>query len=687
MPGKYKISMDRRVIKLLGEHLYGDAPSVLNELVANAYDARADNVWITVKTTEPYQIIVEDDGIGMNVDDINNYFLNIGYNRRLKSDLQEQLRYIERDDMGQKGIGKLAVFALSHIVNVYSKKIDSDPIGCQLDFNIITKDDGEPSDLTDASEKITRQKGTKIELTNVTKNLAKSYRFLASSLSRAFFMNTSGFHIHIQRNSEGFKELKRSELNLFHEMDTLITFGNTQKITEIIAKVENNSIEEKFKTIQKYSDIQSQRNFIELPTPLNIYDKDKQNILEMSFNFDGWIGTVRDSESFKNILLSSGYEESDLNDKEIIVSDDNRISIYSRGKIGEYNILSKVKSNGANDAYLIGELYVDDFEKTGFTDMATSNRRGYQEDDPRYEMLIKIVKSSVSRVISNKQRISRLRKEEQEQQEAAEIQNKFEQGQNESSEVFKNMSQNDKSKVEKDFFQYSRAVTLKKSTKKIFISHKSYQNNQGSPANFYGKFLLDIITEIDLDLGKETIFTSHAANGVPKGDDIIDYLKSCFRDDLFVVFIFTKSFYDSNMCIAEAGAAWATNKRYSVITVDLPFSDIDKPLNQTQSGTALKWPLNTDTKIHLEQEIKHILDQIDFNYSSINILEKIDFVIDKYTTDSVNNDTPSYIPYRKHQFYPKCSICGKRMKLSEFSGSVKYICEDQTHNFYDTELF
>ena len=49
----FSITIDRQVIKLLGAHLYGDTPSVVNELVANAYDAGAKRIWISVKTTFP----------------------------------------------------------------------------------------------------------------------------------------------------------------------------------------------------------------------------------------------------------------------------------------------------------------------------------------------------------------------------------------------------------------------------------------------------------------------------------------------------------------------------------------------------------------------------------------------------------------------------------------------------------
>ena len=56
---------------------------------------------------------------------------------------------------------------------------------------------------------------------------------------------------------------------------------------------------------------------------------------------------------------------------------------------------------------------------------------------------------------------------------------------------------------------------------------------------------------------------------------------------MHVIFLFSRSFYDSNVCLSEAGAAWGTNKKYSNFVIDVGFSAIDKPLNNAQKGTIL----------------------------------------------------------------------------------------------------
>jgi len=211
----YKIKLDRRVLKQLGSQLYGDTPSVIAELVANSYDADANNVWITIDTVKN-NVIVEDDGKGMSATDINRSFLNIGYDKRPKNGETPSGRKI----MGRKGIGKLAAFSLTNTVYVMSTK-NRKKAGCILDFRKITEDNAQPEPINednivfDTNRLSSMGTGTRLELIGVKKKITVSYRFIVSKLLRTFDVNDPQFLIHIRKNEESFRTLTRSELDYF----------------------------------------------------------------------------------------------------------------------------------------------------------------------------------------------------------------------------------------------------------------------------------------------------------------------------------------------------------------------------------------------------------------------------------------------------------------------------------------
>ena len=105
--------------------------AVLAELIANAYDADAEQVQITLPFGEylasrrqgqiedrGFEIIVDDNGSGMTADEVNEYYLNVGYNRR--TGRSEETPKHKRRVMGRKGIGKLAPFGICQEVEVIS---------------------------------------------------------------------------------------------------------------------------------------------------------------------------------------------------------------------------------------------------------------------------------------------------------------------------------------------------------------------------------------------------------------------------------------------------------------------------------------------------------------------------------------------------------------------------------------
>ena len=105
----YRMRLSLNVLKHLGLNLYSNVPAVLSEVVANAWDADAQNVRVDLNKKEA-RIVIEDDGIGMTQKEVNDRFLFVGYTRR---DGQPGSTAKGRLPMGRKGIGKLSLFSIA----------------------------------------------------------------------------------------------------------------------------------------------------------------------------------------------------------------------------------------------------------------------------------------------------------------------------------------------------------------------------------------------------------------------------------------------------------------------------------------------------------------------------------------------------------------------------------------------
>jgi HSP90 family molecular chaperone len=112
---EYNLNVDPRILELLGPNLYTNIYYVLAELIANAYDADAKNVYIIAN---PDDIRVEDDGHGMSYQngDIERYLNVAGVSR--SNEEESYTRSNGRRKMGRKGVGKLAALSVSESVDI-----------------------------------------------------------------------------------------------------------------------------------------------------------------------------------------------------------------------------------------------------------------------------------------------------------------------------------------------------------------------------------------------------------------------------------------------------------------------------------------------------------------------------------------------------------------------------------------
>ena len=105
-----QVTFDINTIDHLGVKLYSTIPPMIAELVSNAWDADANNVYINFKNEGEKTITVSDDGIGMTFSELNDYFLKIGRNRRVE--MHKDVTDGGRKVLGKKGLGKLSMFGM-----------------------------------------------------------------------------------------------------------------------------------------------------------------------------------------------------------------------------------------------------------------------------------------------------------------------------------------------------------------------------------------------------------------------------------------------------------------------------------------------------------------------------------------------------------------------------------------------
>lgn len=108
------------IVRHLGLQNYKGPVAALAELIANAWDADASEVHVTIPLGKPLnpkdEIIVKDNGCGMNWSDCDEKYLVIGRNRREVEKTENTLG--GRPLMAHKGLGKLAGFGIAKILEI-----------------------------------------------------------------------------------------------------------------------------------------------------------------------------------------------------------------------------------------------------------------------------------------------------------------------------------------------------------------------------------------------------------------------------------------------------------------------------------------------------------------------------------------------------------------------------------------
>jgi uncharacterized protein (TIGR02391 family) len=180
------MSFEANTIQHLGVKMYSTIPPALAELIANAYDACSTEVRIKFYDGENKKVIVEDNGTGMSFDQVNEYFLRIGRNRRE----EKQESACGRIPTGKKGLGKLALFGIGDTVNIITCQGD-EAVSFTMDWEEInTWENGKPYtpkfEIIPAGE---FKRGTTIILTQLKRKTGFPIQDYSESIARLFNFN------------------------------------------------------------------------------------------------------------------------------------------------------------------------------------------------------------------------------------------------------------------------------------------------------------------------------------------------------------------------------------------------------------------------------------------------------------------------------------------------------------------
>jgi len=171
------MSFAGRLVKHLGLQMYSGAVPAIAELIANAWDAMAKNVYISIPLGKSFEhtdkIIVKDDGHGMSFKECDDHYLVVGRDRRIEEGdyAQKYGELNQRKLMSRKGIGKLSGFGIATKIEVRTIK-DGLATHFALDYDAMTRSNKfiekyHPELLEDDGKRVNELNGTTITLTQL----------------------------------------------------------------------------------------------------------------------------------------------------------------------------------------------------------------------------------------------------------------------------------------------------------------------------------------------------------------------------------------------------------------------------------------------------------------------------------------------------------------------------------------
>lgn len=552
---KYRLNVDPRILELLGPNLYTNIYYVLAELIANAYDADAKNVYVISNKDD---IRVEDDGHGMSYEagDIKK-FLNVAGVSRTKEE-DSKTRSGARRKMGRKGVGKLAALSVSENVDVLTIS-NGEKSGFVLTRH--PKNGHELRGIPENEivfERVGAQ-GSAIIMRQPQYRLHKTLAAVKRNLLKIFPLIDADFRIHIIRGNEEvvIDDFDRSVMG---ELCTLITLGD--KFKPLCDLVPDSYPGRRY-------DLVSAQDRKVIPIAMRASDgKDYEYPLEVA----GWIGTYKTTRGRK---------------AELTDFPDNFISLFANEKMGEFNILPIVGQNKLNEVYVVGQLHVDLFERTELPDMALSNRQGYKSDDPRYEVVREYVRNELLAEILKKREIytdivnaeRKKKKEEAQRNDEAKLRASVDAFRKKATEEAADALAKLGAGVSREAMEKAISDSLNANSPDLGLKAAvdSEKKKVLVSQTYADKAFADIIYQMLIfnEVPQDDILYTNCDDEicrVPEGRAVYDYLREFFVESystqkIFVLFVTSENTRASWGAITEVGASWITKVDHKIFNI------------------------------------------------------------------------------------------------------------------------
>jgi hypothetical protein len=350
------LTLDMNVLNHLGIGLYSSAPAVLTELVANAWDAEATEVHIDLDAGNR-QIIMRDNGHGMNLQSVQSKFLTVGYARREKEGTDKSPT-LNRPVMGRKGIGKLSMFSLANRIDVFTFDGIDPPVDASIDVSALQDaiKKGQPYYLGkgDESFRPIAERGTSLVLRDITRDVGSTPRYLIERIARRFSVLGAHHNFSVLVNGDAITPLDRG----FYKDVQFIWYFDTKTDAEISP------------LLSTLASIDSKVCKGALPASLDVTDP--------RLVIRGYIATVDKPKKLKAL-------DANLN----------QLAVFARGRVFQEDLLSEIGNSKIFNNYIVGEIHAD-FLDNDDVDRATASRESIKHDDPKYVML----RSAVARCLT-----------------------------------------------------------------------------------------------------------------------------------------------------------------------------------------------------------------------------------------------------------------------------------------------